>query len=380
MDTAHIRDRNYKLVESVRHQNMREQRRLSDQLYSRQGMTAAHKYELASMSYEQKKLKEELTRIQKSTPTTQGRLPPRKQSVTLINIKSDRNTRNLPERRGVTVKKHEENVILLDDRKPRLFNKQGMPLQRAQTESKIESTETTKAKQVSQNRINTETKKAESTLLKFNSSFAANPSPVGFNNILIVENKITDRSVSHSGKSNQPIQKIDVKNARASVKQRLGPTNTENTLKQKKREQSNRMLLGIGIQEQSKQQRTLSPIYEAGADAENNVKKQSMQAVIDTKLKVGEAVLKFRKLKKKQEEDEFDPSRYNPDGSLRTMFKKQDFRKSIAEARRARYVRHKEKQWFEKELTVQQIFDQEAVDDEKEREVSAERGKVQTGW
>ena len=65
MNTAHIRDRNYRTVEIVRQQNMREQRRLTDQIYSRQGMTAAHKYELANMSYEQKKLKEELAKIQK---------------------------------------------------------------------------------------------------------------------------------------------------------------------------------------------------------------------------------------------------------------------------------------------------------------------------
>ena len=98
MDTAHLRDRNYKLVESVRQENMREQRRLADHLYSLQGMTAAHKYEMASMSYEQRKLKEELARIQKSTSTTQGKLPPRKHNVTFINL-TDSRTKESPDRK-----------------------------------------------------------------------------------------------------------------------------------------------------------------------------------------------------------------------------------------------------------------------------------------
>ena len=101
----------------------------------------------------------------------------------------------------------------------------------------------------------------------------------------------------------------------------------------------------------------------------NRPKKLPLQSVIDAKIKVGEAVMKLRKSKKKQdEENEDDPSRYNPDGSLRTMYRKQDFKKSIAEAKRARYIRHKEKQWFEKELTVQQIFERGIIDEENEND------------
>ena len=114
------------------------------------------------------------------------------------------------------------------------------------------------------------------------------------------------------------------------------------------------------------EQRPLSPIYEAGHVAERSPKKPSLQVLIDTKMKVGEAVTKLRKVQKQDAENEYDPWRYNPDGSLRTMYRKQDFKKSIAEAKKARYIRHKEKQWFEKELTVQQIFEQGTIDEETE--------------
>ena len=356
MNIAHIRNRNYRTVESVRQQNMWEQRRLTDQIYSRQGMTAAHKYELANMSHEQRKLKEELARIQKSTSTTQGKLPPRKHNVTFI-ISDGRSPRDSPQRKGTTVKKHEANVVLLDDRKPRLFNKQGIPLQQTKNDSKETSVEETKAKQLSQNRINSETKKTENTLQKFNSAFGVDHEPFGTKS-LSVETRSSARTVPPNNRSHPSIQEIDLKNARVNVKQRLGVNNGETPSKQNKTE--HKMMFG------ALEQRPLSPIYEAGHVAERSPKKPSLQVLIDTKMKVGEAVTKLRKVQKQDAENEYDPSRYNPDGSLRTMYRKQDFKKSIAEAKKARYIRHKEKQWFEKELTVQQIFEQGTIDEETE--------------
>lgn len=53
----------------------------------------------------------------------------------------------------------------------------------------------------------------------------------------------------------------------------------------------------------------------------------------------------------------FDPEKYNPDGSLRTMHRIPSFNDAYAEAAKARYIRHKELIDREKELTIKQIFD-----------------------
>ena len=52
----------------------------------------------------------------------------------------------------------------------------------------------------------------------------------------------------------------------------------------------------------------------------------------------------------------FDADLYHPDGRLRTLHRMPDFLSTIKQAKKARYVRHKEKQWFEKELSIGEIF------------------------
>lgn len=47
---------------------------------------------------------------------------------------------------------------------------------------------------------------------------------------------------------------------------------------------------------------------------------------------------------------------YGADGHLRTMYSRPDFLKSYAEARKARYIRHKNIPAWEKELSLQDIF------------------------
>ncbi|BFZ06022.1 hypothetical protein BsWGS_09061 [Bradybaena similaris] len=52
-----------------------------------------------------------------------------------------------------------------------------------------------------------------------------------------------------------------------------------------------------------------------------------------------------------------DPELYNPDGSLRTVYKLPSFDQSYADARNTRYIRHKERTESETELSVDQIFE-----------------------
>ncbi|XP_077784311.1 coiled-coil domain-containing protein 190 [Podarcis muralis] len=51
-----------------------------------------------------------------------------------------------------------------------------------------------------------------------------------------------------------------------------------------------------------------------------------------------------------------DPEAYAADGRLRTIYARPDFLKSYAEARKARYIRHKNAPAWEKELSLQEIF------------------------
>ena len=53
---------------------------------------------------------------------------------------------------------------------------------------------------------------------------------------------------------------------------------------------------------------------------------------------------------------EFDGARYNPDGQVRTMHTLPNLEKSLKEAKKTRYVRHKKKQWFETELSINEVF------------------------
>ena len=54
----------------------------------------------------------------------------------------------------------------------------------------------------------------------------------------------------------------------------------------------------------------------------------------------------------------FDPDHYNPDGTLRTVHRLPNFGAAYAEASKARYVRHRSLLEREKELSVNQIFEE----------------------
>ena len=87
------------------------------------------------------------------------------------------------------------------------------------------------------------------------------------------------------------------------------------------------------------------------------------QSASQTKGKTKGKRNKNSKNKKSAKEDEdskepaFDAMKYNPDGTLRTVHVMPDFKNSFHEAKKARYIRNKERQWFEKELSIREIFD-----------------------
>ena len=143
-----------------------------------------------------------------------------------------------------------------------------------------------------------------------------------------------------------PITVVDVQEARDNIVRRLvGNSISGNTPKRRL--------------DSPKGLRALSPIREQ--KTELNLTSASMPQFPTTSFSDPSPAKPKQKGKKKGvEEDEegpkFDSYRYNPDGTIRTMHLLPDFSSSLEEAMKARYIRHTEKQWFERELNVTEIF------------------------
>ena len=220
------------MVETLRQQNMREQRRLQDRLTNRQGMKAAYNYEIASLSYEQRKLRQEILKIKQSTPA----------SASVWSSKSGR-TNTEP------MRTHNQNHVML-------------PGQSMQA-------------------------------------------------------------------SNQPhVQRLVV---------------NHQTQPQ--------------CQPPAAQPQTHLPVLhtaDCGTHVSHEPKARGRQ-MNDSGATYGQEEHRASKI---------DPQKLNPDGSVRTRNAMPDFKKTMKEAQKARYVRHKEKQWFEKELTVGEIFNKDTEQQE----------------
>ena len=220
MNHSDMNVRNYRMVETLRQQNLREQRRLDNRLAHRQGMQAAHNYEIASLSYEQRKLRQEMVKIKQSTPA----------SANLWKYKPGR-----------------------------------------------ASTDSIRIQQSSQ----------------------------------VV-------SAGHSGQAvAQPHQRW--------VDHYSGDTHAPNA------------------------QFPLLPSADDKCHGSNDTgdkSKKHFRIVTDNNVS-------------HNSEQAMEPDTYNPDGNLRTVLAMPDIKKTMNEAQKARYVRHKEKQWYERELTVGEIFNKD---------------------
>ena len=63
-----------------------------------------------------------------------------------------------------------------------------------------------------------------------------------------------------------------------------------------------------------------------------------------------------RKNTAKSDESDNEKNKHNPDGSLRTVYRLPNFEESLEEAQRARYLRLKFKPWFEREMSVSDVW------------------------
>ena len=140
-----------------------------------------------------------------------------------------------------------------------------------------------------------------------------------------------------------PIANVDVTEARDNISRRLANDSHVISVEKERDHASS-----------PRGPRTLSPIQE---------QKTQLTLVTSVTKEVSQKPSKKQKTKKKKSDDQesdipkFDSYRYNPDGSVRTMHQLPDFLESLKEAQKARYLRQKDKQWYEKELTVRDIFE-----------------------
>ena len=335
MDAMFVKNRNLKQVEVLRQKNLREQRRFSDELYGKQGLVAAHQYEIKAMAFEQRKLQKELMRIKNSSPTTWGKLPERDGSKIEVNkyLKKDFRTSD---------QKTVQKVPFSSGQ-----NQQGKFKVHQQNMEKVHDSPSVTKPQGSLPNV---TKKT---------SGGSGPRQ----GILHSESPKASKS-EQKEKVSESLSILNVDEAREKVLNRLSPRNEVQkdftVLVQAKEKHTNAPKRPPA----ARQPQALSPIQDS---EEKDELEPAMRTVARVSMKVNDAVAKFRKGTKanapKISEEEKKRMehlyRYNPDGSLRTMHTMPDFSQSLAEAKKARYIRHKEKQVYETELSVKQIFELE---------------------
>ncbi len=159
-----------------------------------------------------------------------------------------------------------------------------------------------------------------------------------------------------------PIAGINVNEARNNALRRLG-NGSDTEMEVVSQSSSPRMIRTLSpINEKFRTAESIGNISESGNKSTQDYNDDLVQAATNTTNTENPPSPNRQKKKKKSKGDEeeernsFDRLRYNPDGSLRTVHMMPDFQESITQAMKARYVRHKCKQWYERELSVKEIL------------------------
>ena len=341
MDAMYVKNRNYKQVEILRQKNMREQRRFSDEIYGKQGLVAAHQYEIKAMAFEQRKLQKELMKIKNSSPTTWGKLPQRDGSEKEVNkyLKKGFRTSDLDRS---TQKPAQKIPFTSGQQQPVKFS-----VVATQNTGNIHDLASPSKPQGSLPNLTKKTSGGSGY------TQGTNHNERKYQN---TSNDLQKEKVSAS------LSSLNVDEARGKVLNRLSPRNEvqkDFTVLVQTKDYHSKLPKRPSP---ARQHQTLSPIQDS---VENEELEPAMRTVARVSMKVNDAVAKFRKGTKannpKLSEEEKKRMehlyRYNPDGSLRTMHTMPDFSQSVAEAKKARYIRHKEKQSYETELSVREIFE-----------------------
>ena len=419
MDSTSVAERNYRQSENIRQENLREQRRVQVLFNNKNGLGAAHRLQLDTMSKEQKRLREDLARIKKSTALSLGQLPPRVAFTQNNNLVGD--TSPETPRRSILM----NTASSSSKAKPhvRLFGVR---------QSDDEKSKMQVVRRRSFRHILHENKRTEKALARFNESFPIDESGAEtehettdgnadetvqsvatLNTSLVV---LTPRPAGQSSKP-QPndhgvaILQVTIDDARGNITRRL----TKDDINIRDDSMINPNLLTISstprdglppsappslldpINLQSlpsnnnqslpsnNNQSLPSNINQAGASAQDHhdeadippdntvsepkdttspetdttspVKTKPQDSVRSIKAKfVLPVKKKLSKVDSMTSIPAFDSDLYNPDGSMRARHTLPNLEDSLREASRARYIRHKYKPSMEKELSVSDIF------------------------
>lgn len=345
------------MVEQLRRENQRALRQLDEVIFSKQGMEATKNYQLDAVSREQGRIRAELARIRQTTATTWGVLPARKGE----------------QREDDTQHRHAEKFTSSIKLHP-------------YKESKRQ-----KAKKQKLNRMKAEeNQKTAGHLKQFNDKFPGN-SPAFTTNSFY-----QNGSEAHSLVQDEGVSKV-----RSFVSDNVSHRQRELSIGDmsvtEAKDLVNRRLLATELSmngdqappESPRHPHALAPIdekrilpapkpeevFNAPREPERDAthsnldvgdsgesKTKTVQSSVKQKTPAVKKDMKAKqKMKEKDAEPEdgvlkFDASKYNPDGSIRMMHRLPDFGESLTQALRARYVRNNFKSWYERELTVGQIF------------------------
>ena len=316
-------------MEVLRQRNMREQRLLEDSLMGKFGMMSRHKNEMAAMAKEQRKLRQDLAKIRKTSSTTWGALPDKGKHVPGDDL--------TPRRRGRS------------DGRPREVKEHNRYLQqRAET---VPSNTEVSSPVSDENTVDKNNSLSKSRTLSDSSQpNIAVDTTIG-NNIGLTPRR-------QKGHKTSPLSGINVDEARNNAAIRLGsqPAGNNGGVVGAKPGPTKKEV----VEPSPRVPYALTPITEADRE-KTELNTTTTKNMPETQL----AKMKGKKCKptKENESDEpsirFDSLKYNPDGSVRTVHVMPDFKVSWTEAKKARYIRHKEKPAHEKELTVNQMFSRE---------------------
>ena len=356
MDSTQIRERSYRQVETLRHQNRREQRLLEDKLHSKQGIHAVQQYNLDQVSREQQNLKQELAKIRKTASTTWGLLPPKDDAAATANAAAS----GSGDRTGVlTIEKIRRRMAKRDaERKKRISSKAQETDQEPETPRKEEDMDV----EQDEEQIASVTSPRKQTHQKSEET-------MGTDSQLLTPRSRKNRQSSIS------IAELDPQTAKDKVSKRLvSNTDPEKTQQaQQHGKISHGRIPEIRIeQHESSKTHALAPIVEKHS-RESTLSMESDKVpdnvLADTREETKATAMKEppKRTKPKHRPRQnankgqdlsvgFDQVTYNPDGSLRTVHVLPDPDASFREARKARYIRNRGPEWEERALSVSDIF------------------------
>lgn len=398
MDALDVAERSFRLAESLRQENARVQRRIQVLFNGKGGLGTAHKVDLATMTKQQNALKQELTRIKRSTATTSH----------VLSQRTERHGQegNMPIENDT---KQKPVALFMMNTKSTAHKKKASVrvCQPAQTPDE-QCDQINQKRRRSLQHILYENQKAVQAFKKFNEYFPVEEFDPGE-----AENKLDTREQNSIrantdnvactvfvpptfdvsigkprdvNQSNMPgsqdqsdgvLERLDINDARENVTRRLAategrPPHSPKPFLATPRE-APRNLVPIRndptgdhkkvsfeheLHEQKQTGNADNPdtIQVHLESADNPEDKKEHDEDRSAKAKFILPKKQKKKTKTKPAEPLYDTNVYNPDGTLRTIYTMPKFEDSLKEAQRARYIRHKHKPNFEKELTISDIF------------------------